>query len=296
MNESKYVVYKIINNLNGKFYVGVHKTKKLQDSYFGSGIAIKNAIKKYGKQNFIKEILFIYDNEEEAYEKEKEIVNEDFVKRKDTYNKTLGGVGGFYHIPPKFGDDSPMRNPIIVEKARINLKETKRKNVEFFRKISIENLSKAKNSHTKEANEKRSKKMKAKNNKMSDEHKMKISDGARKYFDCPEKKEEFRESLRKSYTEERLKFWSERLLGEKNPNFCGYYTTPKGTYSSLILCSKDNNINCSTLMNRCKYHNMKIVTKFNINRSKDLNIQEHSHYIGRSWKDNGWYFTNINKN
>ena len=41
----KYIIYKITNLINGKFYIGKHKCKKLDDSYFGSGFALKSAIK-----------------------------------------------------------------------------------------------------------------------------------------------------------------------------------------------------------------------------------------------------------
>ena len=41
-------------------------------SYFGSGIALLKAIAKHGKENFVKEILFVFDTEEEMNNKEKE--------------------------------------------------------------------------------------------------------------------------------------------------------------------------------------------------------------------------------
>jgi hypothetical protein len=59
----------------------------------GSNKLIKNAIKKYGRKEFKKEILFIFDNEFEMYEKELELVNENFIARNDTYNIAVGGKG-----------------------------------------------------------------------------------------------------------------------------------------------------------------------------------------------------------
>ena len=79
-----YTIYKIINLINGKFYIGAHKTKNINDNYMGSGIGITRAIKKYGIENFDKEILYVLESEEEMYALEKEIVNEEFKKRDDT--------------------------------------------------------------------------------------------------------------------------------------------------------------------------------------------------------------------
>lgn len=72
----------------------MHSTDKLDDGYLGSGWILKDAIKKHGKENFIREILYICKSRKDAREKEAELVNEDFVSREDTYNLVVGGIGG----------------------------------------------------------------------------------------------------------------------------------------------------------------------------------------------------------
>lgn len=95
MSNTIYTVYKTTNLINNKIYIGVHATSNINDSYLGSGIAIKSAIQKYGKNNFKKEVLFECDTKDDAYLKESTIVNEDYINREDTYNLCLGGVGGY---------------------------------------------------------------------------------------------------------------------------------------------------------------------------------------------------------
>jgi len=90
----KYTVYKTTNKINGKVYIGKHQTKNPYDNYMGSGRAIREALKKYGKGSFEKQVLFIFDSEEEMNNKEKELVNESFISTSETYNMGLGGEGG----------------------------------------------------------------------------------------------------------------------------------------------------------------------------------------------------------
>jgi len=112
MTESKTYnyIYKTINIINGKEYIGVHKTNKINDGYIGCGVYSQNgakninktcksafvkAVLKYGYDNFIKEVLQFFDTYEEALEVEKNTVNLEYIKRKNNYNTAIGGVGGF---------------------------------------------------------------------------------------------------------------------------------------------------------------------------------------------------------
>lgn len=96
-----YIVYKTTNLVNKKIYIGVHRQEFyfpiLFDGYFGSGVTLKQAIKKYGPENFIRKTLYVYYTSEAAYAKERELVNEDFINQKQTYNMKPGGYGTSIH-------------------------------------------------------------------------------------------------------------------------------------------------------------------------------------------------------
>jgi hypothetical protein len=93
----KYTVYKTVNKVNGKFYIGVHKTDNPNDGYLGSGTYIERAVQKYGASSFVKEILFEYETQEEAWAKENELVESN---RSNPLCKNLrkGGSGGFDYL------------------------------------------------------------------------------------------------------------------------------------------------------------------------------------------------------
>lgn len=85
-----YYVYRITNLINNQTYVGCHQYHSLNNNYMGSGILIKRAQKKHGKENFKKEILLVFNNEEDMFNKEREIIGIE----KPVYNLHEGGYGG----------------------------------------------------------------------------------------------------------------------------------------------------------------------------------------------------------
>lgn len=94
----KYTIYQITNLIDGKIYIGKHQTSNIEDNYMGSGKLLKRAQSKYGLENFKKEILYIFDSEDDMNNKEAELVTEEFCLREDTYNICPGGQGGFSYI------------------------------------------------------------------------------------------------------------------------------------------------------------------------------------------------------
>jgi hypothetical protein len=97
-----FLVYKIYNKITNKFYIGVHETTNINDGYMGSGVYLRRAMKKYGIDNFEKQILFIFDNREDMFAKERELVS----ISEDTYNLMNGGNGGWSYARSKVTEET----------------------------------------------------------------------------------------------------------------------------------------------------------------------------------------------
>ena len=86
-------IYKTTNLINNRVYIGKKKSTSFISDYYGSGIALKEAIKKYGKSNFVIEILEWADTKEEL--DDLEIKNISFFSSiYNLYNIAKGGNGG----------------------------------------------------------------------------------------------------------------------------------------------------------------------------------------------------------
>lgn len=86
------VIYKTINNINGKIYIGrdIHNNPK----YLGSGRILKKAIKKYNIENFTKEIIGKYNTIEELNKAEIYFIEFFNSLSPNGYNLAKGGNGG----------------------------------------------------------------------------------------------------------------------------------------------------------------------------------------------------------
>lgn len=116
-----YVFYRTDNLINRKYYYGVHATDCLDDGYLGSGEILKKAIKKYSKENFIRTDLEFFDNMEDAYSKEAQVVTEELLKDPNCYNSKPGGLGGLKDTTTILFQGKYQRIPVNFLQYYLNL-------------------------------------------------------------------------------------------------------------------------------------------------------------------------------
>ena len=121
-----YCIYKITNLVNGKTYIGQHKYKDLNDNYMGSGTLLYKAKKKYGIENFKKDIILSdIDSKELANDYEQFYILWNRVLGKAEYNLAKGGnssSGVHYHL-----SEETKRKMSEARKGKTKSEEHKRK-------------------------------------------------------------------------------------------------------------------------------------------------------------------------
>lgn len=102
----KFYVYKITNLVNGYIYIGKSKNwKRRFDIHCRHALSgninrekkcpkLYNNIRKYGKENFSIECLLELENEDDAYNREKELVDQ-YDSFNNGMNSAIGGKGNF---------------------------------------------------------------------------------------------------------------------------------------------------------------------------------------------------------
>lgn len=194
INESlskHYLIYKIVNMLNGKYYIGQHQTNLVFDGYLGSGKLIHAAEEKYGLNNFTKVILFDYDNFEDMNNKEIELVqlSNCFPYDPMSYNLTPGG----YNNCILYGEQNGMfgKNP-FENKSKEELDEIWNKRTETNKNKPTEVLI---------------------------QESINRSNAAKKCWENEEYRQNVINGILKSMTPDRILSMSEAMTGENNPMF-----------------------------------------------------------------------------
>jgi group I intron endonuclease len=134
------IIYKTTNLINGKFYVG--KDERNKPDYLGSGINLNRAIKKYGRENFIKETIEVCSTREELIEREKYWIKETKAQELG-YNIADGGLGGNTISEENKdrilnGFKGGRHTPETIEKIKRTREERKKQNPDAY-KMSQEN-------------------------------------------------------------------------------------------------------------------------------------------------------------
>jgi hypothetical protein len=87
-------IYKTTCLITGRYYVGMHSSNKLNDTYMGSGKRLRYSIRKHGIENHTKEILEYFESRELLIEAEKNAITPDMITDNNCMNMVEGG-GGF---------------------------------------------------------------------------------------------------------------------------------------------------------------------------------------------------------
>ena len=84
-------IYKTTNKKTGQYYIGLNTTSN--PNYLGSGVELKKQIEKYGKKNFIKEILCLVTSnstDENILRKIEHAYILNHIDNKNCLNKSIG--------------------------------------------------------------------------------------------------------------------------------------------------------------------------------------------------------------
>lgn len=107
-------IYKTTNLVNNKIYVGQHQADKFDPKYYGSGVLIKQAIKKYGICNFICEMLECCETKRQL--EEREIY---WIDKCGSCNSGIGYNLSYGGYTPRFrGENHPMYGRHHSEEAK----------------------------------------------------------------------------------------------------------------------------------------------------------------------------------
>lgn len=256
------IIYKTTCLVNNKIYIGQSKNNK--NSYLGSGRIFLKAIKKYGRDNFIKEILIEgdftqeeIDNFEISFIKEHNSTNSNI-----GYNIRHGGNGNTDKTNRLIGKSS--KNKIIPKDVRDKISKSK-----LGKKASAEtklNMSKSKIGNSNR-----------KGKTHSDDDRVNISEGIKKYYEIEENRQKSSDTAKQrikdgkclegvriiSSKENQIKATSlARLSNIKKVLIRNIETSEEVLCESLVECRKYFSIKSNTSIINCAKNNKIYRKKF----------------------------------
>jgi group I intron endonuclease len=239
------IIYKTTNLINGKIYIG--KDKHNNENYLGSGKILKQAIQKYGKENFKKEIIEECKDEKLWLEREIYWI-EYFNSTKIGYNIALGGHGGdtISNNPNK--DDIRKRHSEKMKDPNVN-KNKARGRKPIIKKRDDPNWINPQKGKKCSSRGRPSNKKGIPNQKHSEW--MKENNPFRGKTHSEEHKQKLKEINSKPKSEEHKRKISETLKGNK-PGNMRKVEIESVIYESLTEASRQLQLSISTVKNRLK--------------------------------------------
>lgn len=195
------VIYKTTNLVNGKQYIG--RDSHNNPNYLGSGTLLKKAIKKYGKENFKKEILESCETNDELVMRE-----EYWLNYYDAGNNPL-----FYNLHNKsIGCGAGEQHPFYGKRGNSHPNFGRKHSKETRNKMSLGQTGKIRSEETRK--------------KMGDSNR-----GEKHYLYGKSPSDETRMKLSEARTGEKNHMYGKR--GESAPRFRGYVVCVDGNYIGI---------------------------------------------------------------
>lgn len=89
-----HIAYQTHQLSTGMAYYGIHSTRNIDDGYLGSGAALKRAVKRCGRRDFVRYVVREFKTRKEALEWEERNVTERQVANPACFNQQTGGTCG----------------------------------------------------------------------------------------------------------------------------------------------------------------------------------------------------------
>lgn len=283
-NGKYHYTYKITNKLNKRYYIGVRSSVSLNETYMGSGHAIRHAIKKYGIEHFEKEILSIFATRKEASDDEKRRVNNLFDSDPLCYN--LRGGGENYEALSKESKQkissalkgrTKENNYAVAKMAHTKTGRTKHDNE------SVRKMSETKTGRTKETSDTVRRQGETLRNRSKDDyeylkHHSNVMKGRTKESNEGMRKMSIKLSDRSKETHKYM-----IIANIKKSN--GLYVTPENTYTSSRDLTKNTGCNYRVCVN-----NSRVFTQVSLKRCKSWILKCLKNEIGKTYEELGFCF------